>query len=124
MNEAQIAERAKLIAANPVFAVPEWWLTFDIAGDPEPLTALARRLKSEGWQNLEGVDTGWLNAKMPVHNDPVIVARAVCNALQILENASVQVVAIDVDTSPDVTVSRFKTLIESHELGGDNNDAG
>jgi hypothetical protein len=111
MTQSIIIERAEAIATIPAFAVHAWWLTFSLTGAPPKLDALSRRLAERGCVNIEGAEGGFLYPKIEVPSNALVIARIVDETQLLVQASGAEVIAVDVDTSPDVAVSVFKELI-------------
>jgi hypothetical protein len=116
MTNSLILERATSIAALPDFAMLEWWLTFYVAGDPDHLAIMGTSLSDRGGINTQGADSGFIYPKQKVANDPAAVAQLVAQVQHLATQIGVKLVAVDVDTSPEVGAGVFKELI-SFERG-------
>ena len=110
MTDADIVNRANAIARLPGFEQAQWWLTFYLSAAPACLDALALKLSGLGAVNLGGAEGGFLYPKLPVENDPAAVAIAVGNVRALAIDCGVEVISVDVDTSPDVEGSAFREL--------------
>ena len=108
---AHIEERARAIAGLAGFRLPRWWLTFYLTAAPSDLDQLAVELASFDAVNLDGGGGGFLYPKVPVANEPGAVADLVCNIRALALRRDVEVLSVDVDTSPEVERSAFKELI-------------
>ena len=105
------------IAALPAFAIPKWWLTFYITAEPASLHKISDRLSTQGAVNLGGTDSGFIYPKLAVTSDPALVAKLVVEVQQLAAMTGVEVLSIDVDTSPEVENSLFKELIRFDRNG-------
>jgi len=105
------------IAAMPAFGIPEWWLTFYLTAEPARLDRIGDRLSAKGAVNLGGAEIGFLYPKLQVINDAATVAALVTEVRQLATTLGVEVLAVDVDTSPDVKHSHFKELIRFDQNG-------
>jgi hypothetical protein len=117
MNQSVIAERAKSIASIPAFAVPKWWLTFYLCGDPGKLDSMGARLFKRGGVNTGGAEGGFLYPKLEVPSDPALIAEIVAEVQQLATTVGVEMLSVDVDTSPQVEDSLFKELIRFNGNG-------
>ena len=117
MNSIDIADRAREIASLPDFDVPDWWLTFYLAGQPAQLDAFGEALAGDAFRavNLDGSEGGFLYPKVPVSADPTNVAAIAVTVAEQANSFDVSVLSVDVDTSPDVTNSKFKLLYLSND---------
>lgn len=106
-----ITKRVTAIAAMPAFAIPEWWLTFYLTAEHARLDGIADRLSARGAVNLGGAEGGFLYPKFQVANNPVAVTELVAEVRQLATTIGVEVLSVDVDTSPDVERTHFKELV-------------
>lgn len=111
MSISLAVERVRAIAATPAFAIPEWWLTFYLTAEPARLDRMADRLSARGAVNLGGGEGGFLYPKLQVTNDAAAVAELVADVQQLATILGVEVLSVDVDTSPDIKRTHFKELV-------------
>jgi hypothetical protein len=105
-------------AIDQAFASPEFgsaaWLTFYLMGDEADLRALASRLSELGAENLDGAEGGFVYAKLPVEVDARNVQAAADQIGGLAEEHNVVVDHIDLDSSADVTASKFFCVSGTH----------
>jgi hypothetical protein len=106
----EIRRRVAAIAAMPDFETADWWLTFYATGPEERLVRLATLLGPLGAVNLDGADGGFLYPKMPVAHEPENVADLIIHVRDIAEREGVEILSVDIDTSADVTRTKFAEL--------------
>jgi hypothetical protein len=101
-------ERARL---RPALAtLSEWWLTLCITGTEAALVAVANVLASQGGENLDGADTGFLNAKLRVASDTDQIIAMIERVDALATAAGAELVTVDADSSERVEESAFEQL--------------
>jgi len=100
---AQNVERAKQIPGLRGLAA--WWLTFCIAGPTIALERIVTALAEEAGVNLEGAESGFLNAKLRTPAEPEQIVDAVLRVHRLASASGATLVAVDADSSADVEVS-------------------
>ena len=99
-------------ASSPDFG-KNAWLTFYLCDQPDKLESLAIELAERGGVNLDGVEGGFLYAKMPVQLDAHDIERVASETSALARKHSIEVDLIDLDSSADVTKSKFFTLYKA-----------
>ena len=111
--ERQIRHNFEQLATDPAFALDRVWLTFYLQGDPADLGALAEQLERQGWSNLDGSEGGFLYPKRALSNAAEVLIECAVATRAFCERRSIEILAIDADTSPEPGRSRFRTLFRS-----------
>ena len=89
---------------------PNAWLTFYLFGDPEALRAMKLGLIAMDAVNLDGEEGGCLYAKVPVQLERTEIEKAVTNVRSLSGEHDVRVDIVDLDSSAEVSTSKFFTL--------------
>jgi hypothetical protein len=108
----QLAANLPKLEALPEFGRDLLWLTFYMAGPPEPLEQVSQSLKVRGWVNVDGWEGGFLYPKVQVAKSVEAVARTAEMAKELCDSHGVEILNIDADTSSDVERSHFVTLYQ------------
>ena len=107
----EIRDRVRAIRRQAEFDGEDWWLTFYLSASLVRLERMVPQLRSLGAVNLDGAEVGFLYPKLPVQSEPNAVAELVSNVRALADAHEVQVLSVDVDTTPDVRRSDFAELL-------------
>lgn len=88
-----------------------WWLTFYLTATPVRLDALGLELAKLNAVNLEGSESAFLYPKLPIQNSTSAICAAIGKVKDMAAHHGVDVIAVDADTSSDVTASKFAELV-------------
>ena len=116
--EDEISQRIAATRSRSEFDISLWWLTFYLTAPPEHLDALCHELTSLNAVNLGGSEGGFLYPKVPTPNSTSAILAAIAEVEGMAALCGVEVIAIDADTSPDVSVSHSAELVRYHGNGG------
>lgn len=94
---------------DPAFG-DDGWLTFYLAGNPCQHAAMRSGLESLNAVNLDGAESGFIYAKLPVPLEVEQIAQRIAQVRKLAEKAEVRIDVIDLDASADVQGSKFYTL--------------
>ncbi|MBX7532671.1 hypothetical protein K3165_07035 [Qipengyuania sp. 1XM1-15A] len=86
------------------------WLTFYLFGDPEALRAMKPGLIAMDAVNLDGEEAGCFYAKVPVQLERTELERTIANVRALSSEHDVRIDIVDLDSSADVSSSKFFTL--------------
>jgi ferredoxin-NADP reductase len=109
----QVSANLLNMEALPHFAADRLWLTFYLCGPPDRLRFVAEALAGEGWQNTENWEGAFLYPKVRAERNVSAIMDVARSVQSLCETHTVDMLHIDVDTSPDVTRSQFVTLYHS-----------
>ncbi|QIG80587.1 hypothetical protein [Stakelama tenebrarum] len=112
---ARVAE----IKAFRGFEASKWWLAFYLGGAVERLERSVPQLAVLGAINLDDNDCGFLYPKIETASKPVRITEVVAAVQAICSDCGVQLLHVDVDTSPSVVNSRFELLIDFEKPVGE-----
>lgn len=104
---ARVAQAKEPLAFR---AAGNWWLTFCITGSESSLQKVGAAMGDEGAENLGGVETGFLNAKLLTPCDAGFIVQTIARIQVLARACGADLVSVDVDTSSDVTNSDFFPL--------------
>lgn len=108
-----VAERVRSLRGRPEFDQQHWWLTFCIGGSPGALLAVSHVLAQKGASNVEGADSGFINAKTVVASNPDAVTTAIDEVRAAVAKLGASLLTVDADTDEDVRTSYFAQLWEA-----------
>lgn len=86
------------------------WLTFYLVGALEQHRSIKDALAGLGAVNLEGAESGFVYAKVPVSMNCVEIEKRIAQVREVVGKAEVEIVLIDLDASTDVERSKFYNL--------------
>lgn len=110
-DQAAVAANIECARRQPILGtLTDWWITLSIAGTEDALAIVADALGVMGGENLGDKQTGFLNAKLPVPNDPSRIISVIRAVGDLTRTAGAELVGVDVDSSPDVRQSAFAVL--------------
>ena len=111
--DEQVRTNLANIAAAPQFAGNRVWLTFYLCGPPEKLQIVSRGLADRGCLNTDGWEGGFLYPKLEADLTAAAILEVALAVQALCGLSQVEILNIDVDTSPDVKRSQFMTLYRS-----------
>lgn len=94
---------------DPAFG-DDGWLTFYLAADPFQHAAMRPGLETFNAVNLDGTESGFVYAKLPIALKEDQIAQRVAQVHKLAEKTGVRIDIIDLDASADVRGSKFYTL--------------
>ncbi len=111
-QRARVIEAMDEATGDALFQGRPLWLTFYLNAPQESLEALAPELAGLGAQNLGGAEGGFIYPKIPIADSTAATADVVDRVLSLCDEYNVKPLTIDLDTDPDVTRAKFRTLLE------------
>lgn len=86
------------------------WLTFYLRGDPSRHHSMKPALIALGARNLEGAESGFVYAKVPVTLDAKEVEQTVNEVRHLAADCGLEIDIIDVDSSDDIQKTKVYYL--------------
>ncbi|MDF7777075.1 hypothetical protein P1X14_17590 [Sphingomonas sp. AOB5] len=103
-------ERGLSVARDrPEFAGESFWLTYYLSGNA--LADVTEELAALGCFNLDDPNSGFLYAKQPCGTDAATIIEQIENVSSICKTHLVEMLNVDLDTSPNVERSAFEMLV-------------
>ncbi|MEO1170163.1 MAG: hypothetical protein AAFW97_15775 [Pseudomonadota bacterium] len=87
------------------------WLTYYLCAPPEKLEAAVPSLRTVGCINLADWDGGFMYPKQACAEHQEAMERQIGKVVELCVSGAVEVMNVDLDTSPNVQESKFHTLI-------------
>ena len=90
------------------------WLTLYLSGHEQGYGTARINLEAEGWKNFDQSENyaGFAYPKKDVVNDETQIRTVLIAALQICDQADIDILLIDADTASDPSASTFYTLYQ------------